>query len=651
VKKIITFVNDRNGSGKTTLAGNLAAAMSDVCGLKTGLLEISTGVFDTRYTLLVNKDYALSDSAGVESHFLEKEGFYLFWDRTWETTIRRFYEDIDILFIDTEGIQPQALYEISDTILIPAALKQTDIMHANHTARSIIDAHFPASLINIIVNKADSGFLSTADMQQVFGGIKVAGVLPFDRTVEAASQKGELFYIKNKKEVFSKGIRAAADILNSGGSKPHLQILGTASGVFQAPADSRIFNVNDAIEKSEEDKYGFLKKAAHKKLLAEMDVRNLEKDALTHPEKKAKIHIEIKDNIRVILDSFENAPADRDTREVLVSEIFDEVAGLGAIEPYLKDPAVSEIMVNRHDLIYYEKKGKLHRSTRQFTDDENVMRAIERIVMPLGRRIDESMPYVDARLPDGSRVHAIIPPLAIDGPVLTIRKFSNKKLTGMDLVEFKSATVEAMDYLRDAVVNRKNILISGGTGSGKTTLLNIMSSYIPEDERIITVEDSAELKLAQEHVIRLEARPSNIEGKGAVPIRELVKNCLRMRPDRIVVGECRGGEALDMLQAMNTGHDGSMTTVHANTPRDALSRIEIMVLMAGVELPLRAIREQIKSAIEIVVQQARLKDGSRKITHISEVTGMENDKILMHDVFLYRQDGPHEPSLIRVDRI
>jgi pilus assembly protein CpaF len=322
-------------------------------------------------------------------------------------------------------------------------------------------------------------------------------------------------------------------------------------------------------------------------------------------------------------------------REKIIEDIYNEVTGLGAIEEYIKDEEVSEIMVNRHDQIYIEKHGKLIKSEIIYTDDEMVMRAIEKIVMPLGRRIDESVPYVDARLPDGSRVNAIIPPLALNGPVLTIRKFSKRKLTIDDLIKSRSITADAADYLKSAVIKRKNIIVSGGTGSGKTTLLNILSSFIPEDERIITIEDSAELQLAQEHVIRLEARPANIEGKGAVTIRDLVKNCLRMRPDRIIVGECRGGETLDMLQAMNTGHEGSMTTVHANSARDALSRIEVMVLMAGVELPLRAIREQIKGAIDIIIQQARLKDGSRKITAIAEITGIEADTILMHNVFEY----------------
>ncbi|HDQ25206.1 MAG TPA: CpaF family protein [bacterium] len=376
-----------------------------------------------------------------------------------------------------------------------------------------------------------------------------------------------------------------------------------------------------------------MRREIHRRLFEEMDIKNMEKDAFTHPEKKSRLFGGLREKIRIILDTVEGAPQEKEQREELVEDVFNEVAGYGAIEEYLKDPSVTEVMVNSYDRIYVEKKGRITRAVNNFTDDSMVLRAIERIVLPLGRRIDESMPYVDARLPDGSRVNAVIAPLALDGPVLTIRKFPGKKLQIEDLIGFGSITREAADYLRQAVVDRKNILISGGTGSGKTTLLNVLSSFIPGDERIITIEDSAELRLPQEHVVRLEARPPNIEGRGAVTIRDLVRNSLRMRPDRIVVGECRGGETLDMLQAMNTGHEGSMTTVHANSPRDALSRLDVLVLMAGTELPLRAIREQIRSAIDIIIQQSRMKDGRRRVTAIAEITGMEGEIILSHNVF------------------
>ena len=323
----------------------------------------------------------------------------------------------------------------------------------------------------------------------------------------------------------------------------------------------------------------------------------------------------------------------------LEEDIFNEAMRLGPLEELLADESVTEIMVNGPEKVYIERGGKLVLSDCQFSDDASVMAVIERIVAPLGRRIDESQPYVDARLADGSRVNAIIAPLALSGPTITIRKFAKKALTPEDFVRFGTWTPDAAKFMELCVRLRKNIIVAGGTGSGKTTLLNLLSGYIPENERIVTVEAAAELRLQQPHVVRLEARPPNIEGKGAVTIRDLVKNCLRMRPDRIIVGECRGGEALDMLQAMNTGHDGSLTTVHANSPRDVISRLETMVLMSGMELPSRAIREQIQSAVDIIIHESRMSDGSRKVTAITEVTGMEGNQIVMQDIFAFNQTG------------
>ena len=323
----------------------------------------------------------------------------------------------------------------------------------------------------------------------------------------------------------------------------------------------------------------------------------------------------------------------------LEDDVFNEAMRLGPLEDLLADDTVTEIMVNGPEKVYVERAGRLQLSDCQFSDDASVMAVIERIVAPLGRRIDESQPYVDARLADGSRVNAIIAPLALSGPTITIRKFSKKALSPEDFIRFGTWTADAAKFMELCVRLRKNVIVAGGTGSGKTTLLNLLSGYIPADERIVTVEDAAELRLQQPHVVRLEARPPNIEGKGAVTIRDLVKNCLRMRPDRIIVGECRGGEALDMLQAMNTGHDGSLTTVHANSPRDVISRLETMVLMSGMELPSRAIREQIASAVDVIIHESRLADGSRKVTAITEVTGLEGNQIVMQDIFAFQQTG------------
>ncbi|WP_028457003.1 CpaF family protein [Chloroflexus sp. Y-396-1] len=359
----------------------------------------------------------------------------------------------------------------------------------------------------------------------------------------------------------------------------------------------------------------------------------------------AKVRKQVEEIFNAILDS-ESIVLSRSERQRLFESIAADIIGLGPIEPLLADDEVSEIMVNGPKQVYVEKKGKLIKTDITFTDDEHVMRIIDRIVAPLGRRVDESSPMVDARLKDGSRVNVVIRPLALNGPTITIRKFRKDKLTVQDLVRFGSMSQDMADFLAACVQARLNIVVAGGTGSGKTTLLNVLSSFIPEDERIITVENAAELQLRQEHVVTLESRPPNVEGKGEVTIRDLVINCLRMRPERIIVGECRGGETLDMLQAMNTGHDGSMTTIHANTPRDAVSRIETMCLMAGMDLPARAIREQIASAIHVFVQQSRLKDGSRKVTQITEVAGMEGDVVVLQDIFVFEQTGIDEKGKI-----
>ncbi len=384
------------------------------------------------------------------------------------------------------------------------------------------------------------------------------------------------------------------------------------------------------------------RQALHGKLIMQMDLRRLDVSSMSEDD----LRTSTRSMITEILDADSSLYEDLD-RERLTKDLLDEVLGLGPLEELLADPGISEIMVNCYNEIYIERKGRLTKADVSFSNDRAVLGAIERIVAPIGRRIDESSPMVDARLKDGSRVNAVIPPLALKGCNITIRKFSKNKLVDKDMINYGSVTAEMMKFLELAVDQAANVVISGGTGSGKTTLLNVLSNYIPDDERIVTVEDAAELQLAKPHLISLESRPPNSEGKGAVPIRELVKNCLRMRPDRIVVGECRGGEALDMLQAMNTGHDGSMTTAHANTPRDCIARLEVMTLMSGLELPIRAIREQIASAVHLIVQQSRFPDGSRKVTHITEVTGMEGDIVQLQDIFLFKQDGYDENGKIK----
>jgi len=381
--------------------------------------------------------------------------------------------------------------------------------------------------------------------------------------------------------------------------------------------------------------FGSVKAAIHRRLIQKLNL-----DRLTEVNRE-----DVRREVTQILEALvvgESTPMNLQERERLAQEVLDEVFGLGPLEPLLADPTVSDILVNTHRRVYVERKGMLEMTSVQFRDDAHLMAIIDRIVSAIGRRVDESSPMVDARLADGSRVNAIIPPLAVDGPILSIRRFGRDPLTSDDLLQNKSLTTPMLELLRGCVKARLNVLISGGTGAGKTTFLNVLSSYISNRERIVTVEDAAELQLHQDHVVRLETRPANIEGKGAIQQRQLVINCLRMRPDRIIVGEVRGEEALDMLQAMNTGHDGSLTTIHANTPRDALSRLETMVAMSNLSIPDHAIRRQIASAIDVVVQVSRLSDGTRKVISVAEITGMEGDVVTMQDIFVFRKRGIRE---------
>ena len=389
-----------------------------------------------------------------------------------------------------------------------------------------------------------------------------------------------------------------------------------------------------------DQEYLDLKASLHSKVINEIDLESLNR----LPEDIAREQLR-----KVILEVLqrEKTPLTMTEREQIVNEILDEVFGLGPLQPLLADPTLSDILVNGAYNVYVERRGKLERSNVRFNDNDHLMRIIDRIVSRVGRRVDESSPMVDARLRDGSRVNVIIAPLSLDGPILSIRRFGTDPLTANDLIDNGTLTPEMLELLKACVQGKLNLIISGGTGAGKTTLLNVLSSYIPSSERIITIEDAAELQLKQEHVVRLETRPPNIEGKGAIKQRQLVINALRMRPDRIVVGEVRGEEAVDMLQAMNTGHEGSLTTIHANTPRDALSRIETMVSMANLNLPEKAARQQLASAVHVIVQVSRLTDGSRKVTNISEITGMEGPMITMQDLFVFERQGYDENGRVR----
>jgi pilus assembly protein CpaF len=377
------------------------------------------------------------------------------------------------------------------------------------------------------------------------------------------------------------------------------------------------------------DRQTELKSAIHSHVIQELGPR-LYNQSLPEPQLRRVVRAKIEEALAA-----EHSPMSRAERQEMVDELMAEVLGYGPIEEFLRDPTITEVMVNGYRDIYIERGGKLFKTDKRFRDEGHFNRIIQKIVGQVGRRVDESSPYVDARLPDGSRVNVILPPVSVRGGALTVRKFSAEPYTATDLIEFQTLTKRASDFLEACVKGRLNILVSGGTGTGKTTTLNVLSNYIPDDERVVTIEDAAELKLWHEHLVSLEYRPPNIEGKGEVTIRDLVRNALRMRPDRIIVGEIRGGEALDMLQAMNTGHDGSLSTVHANSPRDVLSRVETMVLMAGMDLPVRAIREQVSRAVHLIVHQGRLPDGSRRITHITEIQGMEGDVVTLQNLFVF----------------
>jgi Flp pilus assembly CpaF family ATPase/MinD-like ATPase involved in chromosome partitioning or flagellar assembly len=509
------------------------------------------------------------------------------------------------------------LFDISNLIVMVVNPDLISIKSVQNKLREFSKFHYNIDNIKFVLNKYDERFGVDINSVKKYLNKEINWIIPYNLDVLSSINKGEPICFSDFGSNVSRAIRKIADEVEK------VEKVGEVKEEWK-------------VKKVEEEE---VKKNVHKRLVEELKNINIDIDSIIDRSKSSNLTDKVKETIEKIFANEVKEIKNRYERDRLIKEILQEALGLGPLEDLINDPEITEIMVNSKDKVYIEKKGKLYLTDKKFISDKQILTVIERIVAPIGRRIDESVPLVDARLPDGSRVNAIIPPLALKGPSLTIRKFSKERLKIEDLIKFGSLTKEAAEFLKACVIIRKNIVISGGTGSGKTTLLNIVSEFIPSDERIITIEDSAELNLPQEHVVTLESRPPNIEGKGAITIRDLVKNALRMRPDRIIVGECRSGEALDMLQAMNTGHDGSLTTLHSNSPRDTLSRLETMVLMAGMELPLRAIREQISSAVDLIVHQSRFKDGSRKITHITEVVGMEGDIITTQDIFLFKQKG------------
>lgn len=540
------------------------------------------------------------------------------------------------------------LFDNSNLILLVATPDVLSVYQTEWSVDTMESLHFPLRMVKLVLNRAESrGGVRWEDVKSALRCEVIAHIPSDGRTVGLAVNRGVPFVTDSPRSKIAEAVRRLAEDLLSR-EDIYIEKLERPRVTEEVPRVGQFWEQYGmaaplmAAPKEERDEIVLLKQAVHKRLIDELDLKRLDVVAVSRNPDKARQLREKTEKVisNILAEKAAGLVSSYEVRKELVKEIADEALGLGPLEDLLRDPEVTEVMVNNKDRVYVERHGKIELTNKKFISNEQVRAVIERIVAPLGRRIDESMPMVDARLPDGSRVNAIIPPLSLKGPTLTIRRFSRERYTMEDLIKFGTLTEEMAEFLRACVLIRRNMIISGGTGSGKTTLLNALSHFIPDEERIITIEDAAELKLHQEHWVSLESRLPNIEGKGGIPIRELFRNSLRMRPDRIIIGECRGNETPDMLQAMNTGHDGSLTTIHANSTRHVLARLDTMVLMSGVELPVRAVREQIAGAIHIIVHTARLSDGSRKVMCITQILGLkESMEIEMKDIFVFKQTG------------
>ncbi len=665
---IISVIGGKGGVGKSQVAANLAIAYANEIRAKTLLLDFDqkacgdqniitglkskknvkelaefNGAIDPRSIQLFTTDHKAGFSfigmptEAVAANSVPEEGL--------GKALKAITNIYPVTVIDAGNeLTPLTLKALEFSTLIFIVVTP-DLLAVNQSKRmysELITMLFPKDMIQIVVNQAVNGHPVSPDVIGKQIGKPVFSVVPKDDTnCTAALTRSTPVMVAAKGSPFGNGVTECVRKLIQKNVLKTLEKLAKPENASAKLAGGE----GGASDDKTRDKWTELKARIHKALVEEMDLKKQDdndpkaKIILREQTKKTVVDLLGKEDTKGIL-------ATRDDMNRIVKEILDEALGYGPLEDMLADKSISEIMVVGPKKIFYEQGGKVKKSEVIFTNDRQVMNVIERIVAPIGRRIDEKTPYVDARLPDGSRVHAIIPPCALDGCTITIRKFPDKRLTYKDLVKFGAMTEEMADFLRISVEAHRNIVVSGGTGSGKTTLINMLGGFIQSNERIITCEDSAELNFPQDHVVRLETRPPSLEGDGAIDIRCLVKQTLRMRPDRIVVGECRGGETLDMLQAMNTGHDGSMTTVHSNTPRDAISRLETLVQYAGAGLPQKAIKEMIASAVHMIIQQSRLDDGSRKCLYITEIGGLQGEVITLQDIFTYKQEGMNKEGKI-----
>jgi septum site-determining protein MinD len=678
---IIAVVGGKGGIGKSVFAANFALAMAADAKSGPALVDADpAGTGDANLILGIKQVKGFGDQIidgkvrgdpGVLRQFFTPvpagaPNVNLFTlqllpnpERMWnqdeeklDLALKMMRKAFPVTIVDCGSRLEGPMLRVLDVASLILVVTNPEILVLNQTKRileKLQTSLYPSEMVKIILNKVPAGTPYTPQFIEQTLKRQVLAVVPEDiAAAQAALSKGSPLVVSAPQSPATKAYYGLSRLLLERKMLDQLAALQRPQRPKEAAPTLAAVDPGKAgaqqaptsrMGKEPKDPRSILKLRVHAQLIEKMDLKKEQLDRNLDAEKKAELRAKALKVVTDILGGEDHPWKSREESAKLIKEVLDEALVLGPLEELLADDDVKEIMVNRADLIYIEKGGRIQKSATTFSSNVQLMSVIERIVNPLGRRIDEKTPYVDARLADGSRVHAIIPPLSLDGPMVTIRKFPKKRLGPEDLIKFGTITPEMADFLRACIEARLNVLISGGTGSGKTTLLNVLSSFIPATERILTVEDAAELQLVQEHVGRLETRPPNIEGSGAVTIRDLVRQTLRMRPDRIIIGEVRAGEALDMLQAMNTGHDGSMATVHSNNPRDAVARLETLVMMAGMDLPAKAIREQISNAVHLIVQQSRLQDGSRKVTHITEVSGMQGEVVTMQDIFVFRQDG------------